>query len=276
MLRPLMLCTSLLLPLSVLAVDKQDFEEMMGHLRDGKSEPVQAFLDHNRDAMAKDPDYYVLLLNHAVTTGRSELISLQQGAPEGDGKALVLTDPDSGEVAGHMAPVVSWDREKITAAIEATSAALPAFTDRLDIHFGMISIAGSAGLLEVAGERLVAMLRVSREIDNKWIWGPVGQWDAENPEEFMIQNCLSHGARLFRSESKQGDKAFEAVARALMKYYPKRIYGYANMGVMHLTRDELDEAEKYLNQALKIDPADEVVRGNLDLLKKMRAAQAGS
>jgi Flp pilus assembly protein TadD len=42
------------------------------------------------------------------------------------------------------------------------------------------------------------------------------------------------------------------------------------LGVLYLANKKYDLAEKYLNQAIAIDPKDEVVKGNLDLLKERR------
>jgi Tfp pilus assembly protein PilF len=56
----------------------------------------------------------------------------------------------------------------------------------------------------------------------------------------------------------------------MIKEYPDVIYGYANLGVLYLANNKFDLAEKYLNQALTIDPNDEIVLGTLSILKERR------
>jgi tetratricopeptide (TPR) repeat protein len=53
------------------------------------------------------------------------------------------------------------------------------------------------------------------------------------------------------------------VFQALIEYYPNKVYGYANLGLLYGATKRYDEARKYYEKALEIDSSDEVVRANL-------------
>jgi tetratricopeptide (TPR) repeat protein len=49
----------------------------------------------------------------------------------------------------------------------------------------------------------------------------------------------------------------------LIQYYPNKVYGYAKLGSLYSATKRYDEAKKYYEKALEVDPNDEVVRANL-------------
>jgi Flp pilus assembly protein TadD len=55
----------------------------------------------------------------------------------------------------------------------------------------------------------------------------------------------------------------------MIKEYPDVIYDYSNLGVLYLAQKKYDLAEKYLKQAIAINPNDEIVKGNLAIFKKI-------
>jgi tetratricopeptide (TPR) repeat protein len=87
-----------------------------------------------------------------------------------------------------------------------------------------------------------------------------------DPEEFMIQGLLPRTAMLFRLESEEGDRLFISVSEALIQYYPNKVYGYANLGSLYGATKRYDEARKYYEKALEVNPSDEVVNMSLERL----------
>jgi tetratricopeptide (TPR) repeat protein len=82
----------------------------------------------------------------------------------------------------------------------------------------------------------------------------------------MIQGLLPRTAMLFRLESEEGDRLLINVSEALIQYYPNKVYGYANLGSLYGATKKYDEARKYYEKALEIDPGDSLVKDNLDRL----------
>jgi tetratricopeptide (TPR) repeat protein len=117
------------------------------------------------------------------------------------------------------------------------------------------------------GDQLVEMLKVSKEIDNKWSWGSVNSM-SDDPKSFMIENVITRSSNLFRMENPYADKAFVQISQAMIRYYPELIYGYSNLGAIHLAKKEYKKADEYFKKAIKIDPNDEIVKENIDFLNK--------
>lgn len=88
-----------------------------------------------------------------------------------------------------------------------------------------------------------------KKINNEWTWGTVNSIDGD-PEEFLIQNILNKTAMLFRTETNEADNALEKVSRAMIKYYPNKIYGYANLGTLFHAIKDYQQSEKYYKKAL--------------------------
>ena len=136
-------------------------------------------------------------------------------------------------------------------------------------HFGIVHIASLIKRWDIVSRQLVETLEVSKNINNKWKWGAINSMDGD-PKNFMMENVQQRVNQLFHVGSEEADNALKNVAEAMIKKYPNVIYGYSNLGVFYLANKKYDMAEKYLKQAIAIDPNDEIVRGNLGILKERR------
>jgi tetratricopeptide (TPR) repeat protein len=255
----------LIIPACALALEVGEFQALMSDIQSKNYVPVESFLKLNQETMKKDPEYFVVLLNHVLSKGYESSLVIEKGMPQaGD---LELRNKDTGEIAGFIGS--RPDENLILGGISQTQAAHKYFKSRLDIHFGIVTAAERIGRWDIVGDQLVAMLEISKEINNQWILGPVGSMSGK-PKDFMIQNILPRTASLFRVNSEIADKAFIKVSQKLIDIYPELIYGCANLGVLYLAKKEYSLAEKYLKQASQVDPNDEIVRGNLKKLRDER------
>ena len=256
-----------LFPLNIFAMEPQEFDRVLKELKSKNFAVVEKFLESNKQPLADDPEYYVILLNYVFLKGDKSSVEISAKKPKE--KVLDLHDPETGDVKGYVGSRVEFDEGLIVSGITQTQASLPKFNSRLDIHFGIVSIAEQIGRWDIVGAQLVKVLESSVEIDNKWVWGPVNSMEGD-PKEFMIQNVLNKTNTLFRIGNPSTDKVLASVSQALIKYYPNLIYGYANLGVLHLANREYEQAEKYFDQAIAIDPNDQIVLSNLKRLKALR------
>lgn len=246
-----------------LAMDQSVFQSIMDRLNAKDLEAVAGFLAREKESLTQDPEYHVLLLNYAYVKRNNTLIIARGEPKEGD---IAIQGKDTGEAVGFIR---QGGDEIIVNAIAQTQQALPAFSSRLDIHFGIVTIAAGIKRWDIVGNQLVDILTVSKSIKNQWKWGPIGSMEGE-PRTFMLQNVQSRIQQLFRAGDEIVDKMLIKVSEAMIQYYPEVIYGYSNLGVIYLANGKYELAEKYINQALAIDPDDPVVKGNLNVLKQRK------
>jgi tetratricopeptide (TPR) repeat protein len=267
MLSKLVLIILILFPPVLDAMDVKEFRTIMDKVNASNFDPVEKFLKDNKAELLKDPEYYVILLNYSYAKGNKEQIVVAKGKPQkGD---FALEDKDTGEVVGFLGNRPNQDIELILKGISETQKALSSFNNRLDIYFGIVHIASLINRWDIVGTQLVEILRVSKAIDNQWKWGTINSMD-DDPKKFMLENVQERVKQLFNAEKEEADNALKTVAEAMIKEYPDVIYGYANLGVLYLANNKLALAEKYLNQALTIDPNDKIVLGNLRILKERK------
>ena len=94
-----------------LALGKAEFEMMITNIGAEEYAPVQKFLKDKKTSLAKDPEYFVVLLNYVIAKGENSGIVAAQGTPEpGD---IQLTDPDTGKVIGFMGSRTDYNENLI-------------------------------------------------------------------------------------------------------------------------------------------------------------------
>jgi tetratricopeptide (TPR) repeat protein len=257
----------LLIPSLSLGMEAELFQRQFDLIQAEELESVEAFLTENRERYAQDPEYYVLLLNYAFMKGhRNELIVAAGEPQDGD---IAVSDPETGEVVGFIGNRLSEDPDLIVNSITETQQAQQHFPQRLDIHFGIVHIASLIQRWDIMGAQLVNIVRTSNTLQHHWQWGSINTMDGD-PREFMLENVQAKISLLFHAEHQEADAAIEDVSEALIEEFPEVIYGYANLGVLYLATQQYASAEHYLNQALGIDPQDEIVNGNLEILRKKK------
>ena len=255
----------LLTPLLCHAVEQSLFDSLIAEIKNRQYEKTEKFLRDEKQNYKKDPEYYVILLNYAIHKGDQSQLIVGQGTP---GKDEIALKDNKGKTAGFIGTRSRFNEKLIVDAINQTRQAISNFKNRLDIHFGIVAVARQIKNWKIIADQLVDVIRISREIDNKWIWGSINNMDA-NPEKFMLDNVQAHAGNLYRDESSAGDDGFRKISLALIKYYPDHVMGYANMGTMHAIKKEYEEAKKYYRQALKVAPDDRIVRSNLRKLEEL-------
>ena len=246
------------------AMEPAELKRLLGEIGKWQFAPVERFLAENRAAMGRDPEYFVVLLNFVLSKGERSGVVVARGSPgEGD-----YGLSQNGKPVGFLGPGKTYDEALILDGIARVRAALPSFRARLDIHLGLLAAAERIRRWDVVGEQCVAILKLSREIDNHWTWGATGSMGAD-PRKFMLDNIQGRAEMLFQQEDAKADQAFLDISNALVNGYPELIYGYNDLGTMFLLRKDFANAEKFLRQAERIDRHDEVVQRNLAKLEQM-------
>lgn len=113
-----------------------------------------------------------------------------------------------------------------------------------------------------------------RKKNLKFPWTNYGQAANSMVFQLMIQDfCYSY----YAIGSADSYEAFFRLAGKMSKLYPKSDIFLGDLGNYWLVaRHDFKKAEKYYNQVLSIDPTSELATRNLELIKKMRAAEEGA
>jgi tetratricopeptide (TPR) repeat protein len=247
-------------------MDTKWFEEQISKIQEKRFNEVEIFLNENELSLQKDPEYYVILLNYIVSKGNLSGVTIAKGEPQGDD--LILYDK-TGDAVGFLGYRDGYDKKLILDGVSKAQSALMYFKSRLDIRFGIVVAAKIIKRWDIVGDQLVETLKVSKEINNKWSWGSINSMGS-NLKEFMIENIQSDIEKLFRIEDSIADDALLRISQTMITCYPDVIYGYANLGGLYLAKQEYDKADEYFRKALQIDPNDEIVKANVETLKKRR------
>lgn len=246
-------------------LDTKWFEEQIQKIQESRFDEVENFLNENELSLQKDPEYYVILLNYVISKGDLSGVTVAKGKPQGND--LVLQDMNTGEAVGFFGYRERYDEKLLLDAISKTQNALMFFKSRLHIRLGIVAAAKKIKRWDIVGDQLVETLKVSKENNNNWVWGSINSMGS-NPKEFMIENIQSDIAKLFRLEDTVADDALIRISETMIACYPEIIYGYSNLGVLYLAKKEYIKADEYLKKALQIDPDDEIVKANVETLKK--------
>jgi tetratricopeptide (TPR) repeat protein len=250
----------------IFGMEIEKFNEMIKNIKENKLDEVEKFIESNKTALTNDPEYNVILINFSLAK-RITHIQINKETPKEN--ELVLKDLNTGEIAGSIGESSEYDEKFILATISRIKIALKNFSNRLDIRIGLVVAAERVNNWKIEGEQLVDILKVSVEIDNKWTWGTISSIEGD-PKTFMLDTVQNKLNALFNAEDEKADLSFISTSEALIKYYPKNIYGYSNLGVIYLAKKDYDKAKKYLQKALEIDGKDEVVLGNLKMLENQK------
>lgn len=258
----------------LMAMDKKEVEQKIDEIKSGELENVEKFLLQNQEKLKRDPEYYVILLNYSWKKGQDiEKISISpiNSITRKSSSYYPLLDLKSKKPLALMeVETDKSQRDKIfLEGINRTQAALPNFPDRLDIHFGIISMAQRTKNWNLLESQLIEVLKISKQIDNQWKWGFIGYFKGE-PKDFMLDNVQSNLNELFSVESPSTDESIIQVSKLLVEMYPESVYGYTNLGVIYSLKAEYDLAQSNLNKAKLIAPNDPVVLNALERLNELK------
>ena len=208
-----------------------------------------------------DPEIYVLIINYYFAKSRNSYLEIQKGKPTKD-TALILKDQKTGKDVGYIQSTTEYNNDTLIKGINLFKKGLQTNPNRLDMHFGLVTVTAITGLYRQMTDALLTILNQSVINHNNWLWS-FGEKKNDNPKQFMLENIQGRAEILFNLQNLAADSLIIEISKSLVEKYPECIYGYNDLGVCYLISKEYNNALKYLKQAYNIDPKDELVISNI-------------
>jgi tetratricopeptide (TPR) repeat protein len=235
-------------------LDKGDTQQALKLLEEWKA-------NHGED----DPQYWVAGGNiwaHIAVAPTLE-ISAAPFDQDKDGEAIVLTNPQTGKVAGKIVegpPIIK--NEDMKKAVSFLDEGIRRNPYRLDIFTGRAHLYRTMGDLKGELAALESLVKEPKPKNNGFEEGP-GNKLQEPIEEYQLDMLTAYAREHLEKRDKTNDEAGKAVAELIMKLFPKKPHGYNLMGALASYTNDWSLVKKWLLLALEQDPRDSLVVGNL-------------
>ena len=254
----LFLFVTVLCSVSLFADFKSDYEK---YIKSENIKKLEVLLPEWEKAEPDNPEMFIAYFNYYLLKGRSSGLTLDTVPPE-SGPVIPFSNPDTGETVGYIGGQTSYDKTNTETALKYLNKGLAIAPERLDMHFGQISILGQINEYERMAEKIIEVFRVAKKINHKWLWSnnePMGD-DAEN---IMLDSINDYHATLLTAKDTKAKEAEIKVCLAQIKAYPKSIYAYNFLGAAYMQTGEDKKALQAFFDAEKVDPSDVIVLGNI-------------
>ena len=237
---------------------QSDYEK---YIKSENIKKLEVLLPQWEKAEPNNPEMFIAYFNYYLLKGRSSVLTIDTVPPE-SGTSIAFGDSDTGETVGYIGGQTSYDKSSTETALEYLNKGLAIAPERLDMHFGQISILGQINEYERMAEKIVEAFRVAKKINHKWLWSnnePMGD-DAEN---IMLDSINDYHAHLLTTKDAKAKEAEIEVCLAQTKAYPKNIYAYNFLGAAYMQTGQDEKALQAFLDAEKVDPSDGIVLGNI-------------
>lgn len=216
----------------------------------------------------KTGDAYADIFNEHLNKGLKSGITMSVDLPlyaYGE-DVMTLEDTVNGGAAGYLYNGYTIvDRAQVDSAFMWLNKGIQAFPDRLDLYLGL----ATAHLYCLDVDKMLNVLEqaMKQEVKNKgkWLWTEDEKVDKD--EDILFSRIQEDFSRFLEAEDL--DNA-EKLARMAMTYFPKRAEYVNDLGTVYIYRNNLEEGLKYYKKALKLAPDDELIKGNIEYLEKVK------
>jgi tetratricopeptide (TPR) repeat protein len=223
---------------------------------------AKLIIDNWGEGAENDPQYYIAQFNYYFNISRKEAVGVNGGKPDTDAE-FVLSDPQSGEVKGYVAPEVTYDKEKVKTGIDYIKQGIKKFPNHYEMRFGLLWLYKD---MENFNEYLPVL-----EESLKWVTQNKPEFIFWNNNEkktdvnkFLLENVQGNFFDIMNSEKGSMPGDFTSRYSDLMiQYFPDHKFGYTNKGVSYVEKGDLSKANEYFLKALKIDSNDALIAFNI-------------
>jgi tetratricopeptide (TPR) repeat protein len=223
---------------------EQDYAARFEQLREEKADAkIEPLLNEWREKRPNDPEAWITGANYYFNQ-RQVMISTKK-PQKGD---FSLTDKKTGKPAGSIS--FEQDKGNMKRAADLLQEATTKFPDRLDIWCGLAFIYQESGDFESEMSTLQRMAAYSREhaTQLKWLKGePLN----EPADEFVPEKLHDYGLYYEKKENAEDDKRWFRISTLATEQYPSNATAwndvagyYADIGEWQKARDSLEKAHQ--------------------------------
>ena len=274
----------------------QEFAHRYRQLLDQHAESqIEPLLTEWREKAPDDPDAWITSANYYFNQ-RQTNISAKKPGP-GDFK---LTDKKTGKEVGSIS--FEQTKENVKRAADILQEATTKFPDRLGIWCGLAFIYQESGDFDNELATLKKMVAYAREHPTQLKWE--GEPLKEPADQFIPEKLHEYGQYYARKENAEDDKRWFQISSLATEQYPNHAEGfndvagyYADLGEWQKAREQLEKAhqlnpksvgalmnlgkisvemkdlssaQKYFEEALKLEPNGQYAKDAKEALRRLK------
>lgn len=247
-------------------VDNNFYEQFNQLYYNDSISAAKQLLDIWEKTGQREGDYYACQYKYYYNQAVKSTVTLTVELPlyAYNTNYFTLQDTINGGNAGYMYEgYIIVDSLLLDSAFHWIDKGINECPNRLDLYFGLATSYLYCDQIDEMIETLENVMKQERKNKGKWLWTN----DEKLPKSAdALYSRIQEDIPRF-VDAGELDKA-EKLARIVLKYYPKRAEYWNNMGAIYYMRENFTEALYYFKKALKLNPKDEYVKGNIELLEE--------
>lgn len=247
-------------------VDNNFYEQFNQLYSNDSISAAKQLLDTWENTGQREGDYYVCQFNYYYNQAVTSTVTLTVELPlyAYNTNYFVLQDTINGGNAGYMYEgYIVVDSLLLDSAFHWINKGIDKYPNRLDMYFGLATCYLYCDKTDEMIETLENVMKQERKNKGKWLW--TNDERIPKSEDAVYSRIQEDFPRFV--DAGELDKA-EKLAKIVLKYYPNRTEYWNNMGVVYYMRGNFVDALHYFKKALKLNPEDEYVKANIELLEE--------
>jgi tetratricopeptide (TPR) repeat protein len=192
-----------------------------------------------------NPEMYIAWFNYYIRLGSSSGIVMGK---MNDGRYGIYDQ-------------TNYLKENVYKGIEYLDKGLKNNKNRLDIYFGKISILNKINDYQKAGEEVIKILQLSKEIGNAWLWSD--NVNVDDGERVFINSLGDYYSVWINAGTEISLDQVKICSMKQIGLYPQYIETYNYLSIYYLINKDYNNAIQYLEKALTINRSDCIILINL-------------